>query len=108
MHRLYGSLVLGAVAGALDVAPMVFLGSSVFAMASAFSHWVLLGYLICHLPMRLPAWLKGAVLGAASAIPVLLMVYPVDPSGLGPITLMSLLLGTGTGFASEKLGLGPR
>jgi hypothetical protein len=100
------ALVLGSVAGVIDVLPMLALKSSPWAMASAFTHWVVVGVLIAYLRVNLRPWLTGLVVGAASAVPVLLMVYPVEPTGLVPITVMSLVLGTGVGFASGKLGLG--
>ncbi|HEY5962336.1 MAG TPA: hypothetical protein VIV60_37525 [Polyangiaceae bacterium] len=106
MNRFTMALVLGIVAGTVDVLPMVALKSSPWAMASAFTHWLVVAVLVVYVRAAFLPWLKGLLVGAASAVPVMLMVFPVDPTGIGPITLMSLLLGTGVGYASGRLGIG--
>jgi hypothetical protein len=105
MNRFAKAVALGVVAGVLDVLPMVALKSNPWAMASAFTHWVVLGVLIAYLQVNLRTWIKGLLVGGASAVPVVLMVYPVEPTGIVPISVMSLLLGSLVGYVAGKLGI---
>lgn len=102
MNRFTKAVALGSLAGVIDVLPMVALNSNGWAMASAFAHWLVSGVLIVYVRAAMRPWLKGLLIGAASAVPVVLMVYPVEPQALAPITLMSLLLGSGVGYFAGK------
>jgi hypothetical protein len=104
MKRFTKALVLGIAAGIVDVLPMVVMKSNFWAMASAFTHWVIIGVLVVYLQVKLRPWQKGLLVGSVSAIPVLFMVYPVEPTALAPITMMSVILGTAVGYVSGKLG----
>ena len=103
MRRFAKALALGAAAGIVDVLPMVAMKSNPWAMASAFAHWVVVGVLVVYVQAALRPWLKGLLVGAASGVPVVLMVYPIEPSALVPITAMSVLLGTAVGYLSARL-----
>lgn len=103
MTRVQLSLGLGALAGLLDVLPMIPLQTSALAMASAFTHWLVLGFVIVHVELRCAPWLKGLALALASAVPVALMVVETDPHAILPITATSVILGSAVGYVSGRL-----
>ncbi|MGC4119378.1 MAG: hypothetical protein QM765_33390 [Myxococcales bacterium] len=96
------AVCLGIAAGVIDAVPMVPMGSSGFAIASAFAHWAVLGVLITYVEMDLRGWLKGLLIGLASAVPVALMVGPSEPTALGPIFVMSAVLGSLVGYLGGR------
>jgi len=102
MKRFTRAVGLGVFAGVIDVLPMLIMAPNGWAITSAFAHWVVLGVLIAYLQTGLKPWLNGLSVGLASAVPVALMVWPIDPKALGPIIVMSAILGAGLGFASGK------
>lgn len=74
-------------------------------MVSAFLHWLVLGVLITYLRAPLSAWMKGLAVGLASALPVVSMVFPSDPTSVPPILVMSALLGSAVGFSAGRIAI---
>jgi hypothetical protein len=106
LNRLVLSLVLGAAAGVVDVLPMIRLGTSRHAMASAFVHWLVLGVVITYIQLGLPGWLKGLVVALLAAAPVAILVAETDPAALVPIGVMSSVLGIAVGHVGDRLRAG--
>jgi hypothetical protein len=102
MSRLGKALLIGAVAGTIDILPMIALGNTTNAIVSAFLHWVLLGFVIAYLALPVPHWAKGLIVGLAAAIPVLALVIGDEPNAVVPIVLFSALLGVGVGAATGR------
>ena len=100
--KLLRSLALGSAAGLIDVLPMIPLRASQSAIASAFAHWVVLGFIIAHLQLSIPGWAKGLVVALVSAVPIAILVAPSDPGALAPIAVTSAVLGAGVGHLSGK------
>lgn len=101
MNTIVLGLMLGAVAGILDVIPMLLQKLPWNANASAFFQWVFLGIVIANCNLGLPGWLTGLVIGLGGAIPIILVTAPTDPRSAIPIFVMSAILGTLLGFVSR-------
>jgi hypothetical protein len=106
MLRLVKSLLIGAVAGLMDVVPMIVLGTTSHAIASAFLHWVLLGFVIAYVSLPVPHWVKGLILGLAAAVPVIALVLGDEPTAVIPIVVFSAFLGVGVGAATGRWATG--
>jgi len=103
MHGMNAALMIGFVAGIVDVLPMVLQKMPWRANASAFVHWVALGLVIPYVHWGIAPWLKGMLIALLFAVPILLIVTETDKKALIPITVMSLLLGAGVGWAGAVL-----
>ncbi len=101
MNDILMALIIGVVAGVIDVIPMIIQKTDKYANLSAFAHWVVLGLIIPFVSWEIDPWLKGLIIAEISAIPILLMVAPVDKKAIMPITIMSALLGVGVGIAGS-------
>ena len=101
MHGFWTALLIGAVAGALDVAPMVARGSGARANASAFVHWLVLGLVIPYLHWGFAPWLTGLIAAELLALPVIVMVSEEEPGAWLPIGAMSAVLGALVGWAGS-------
>ena len=99
MHGIYAALAIGVAAGVIDILPMIAQKMERTAVASAFMQWVALGLVIPFVDWGIAPWLKGAIVALLFAVPILLIVVPEDRKALIPITVMSLLLGAGVGWA---------
>ena len=99
MYDLFIALLIGIIAGIIDVIPMLWQKMDKYANLSAFLHWVFLGLIIPFVNWPVAPWLKGVIIAEMAAVPVLMMVLPKDRKALLPIVLMSALLGAGVGWA---------
>ena len=102
MHNILVALIIGIVAGILDIIPMLIQKLDKFANLSAFTHWVILGLIIPFVSWNIDPWLKGLIIGELSAIPVILMVWKHDKKSFIPILLMAALLGIGIAIAGAR------
>lgn len=102
MSKLVITLVIGLAAGTIDVLPMVLRKAEWAVIASAFTHWVVTTVLISYAVMPLAPWLKGALIGAISAAPVLITYSQSKPSSVLPILGISIVLGAVVGLATAR------
>ncbi len=96
-------LLLGAVAGVLDVIPMLLQGLTWDANLSAFFLWIVSGFVLATSNLRLHPVAKGIVIPFICLLPSAFIIGWADPMVLIPIAVMTLLLGAGLGFAYGKL-----
>ena len=101
MNEILIALIIGIIAGIIDVIPMLIQRMDKFANLSAFSHWVVLGLIIPFISWDIAPWLKGLIIAEISAIPILFMVAKDDKKAIIPITVMSAILGIAVGIASN-------
>ena len=104
MKKAQAGILFGAVAGVIDVIPMVLQKLSWDANLSAFTMWVVVGFLVSVVDVKINAVLKGLLVAVLVVAPILIIVGAQDPASLVPIGIMTLILGSGVGFAVGKFG----
>jgi hypothetical protein len=102
MSRLIISILIGAIAGVIDVVLMIAQKLSKHACISAFVHWVVLGVLIAYVQVPMLPWLKGVTVAVLSCLPIAILVSEKDPKSIVPILIMSVILGAAVGFATFR------
>jgi len=99
MNEILIALLIGIIAGTIDVIPMIIQKMDKYANLSAFFHWLVLGLIIPFVSWDIAPWLKGLIIAEISSIPILLIVAPKDKKAIIPISIMSAVLGIGVGLA---------
>jgi len=102
MNDIYIALLIGIMAGIIDVIPMIIQKLDKNASQSAFVHWVVLGMIIPYVNWDMQPWLKGIVIAFLTAIPIMIIVYQQDKKALIPMSIFSIILGAGVGLAGAK------
>ncbi|OQY21108.1 MAG: hypothetical protein B6I34_07795, partial [Anaerolineaceae bacterium 4572_32.1] len=92
-RRLATGLLIGVVAGVIDVIPMLLQGLTWDANLSAFSLWVVVGFMIATSNLKLPAVLKGITISLLCLLPSVFIIGWEEPISLIPILAMTLILG---------------
>ncbi len=105
MPKLIAAVLIGVAAGIIDIIPMIIQKLNKYATWSAFTHWVVLGFIISYVQLPVSSWLKGLIIGVISSIPVLILVSEEDKKSIFPILAMSIILGIGVGIASAKFAV---
>ncbi|WP_028580899.1 hypothetical protein [Desulfogranum japonicum] len=101
MHNFIVSISVGAVAGIIDIIPMIIQKLDRFSICSAFIHWIILGVVITYIQLPMSPWLKGLVVAEMLALPVAVLVMKDDPKSIIPIFVMSAILGVAVGVATS-------
>ena len=104
MKNILLSFILGALAGIIDIIPMIIQKLDKYATASAFVQWVVLGFIITFIKIPgLDGWLKGLVVAVLMSLPIVILVAKINPKSIVIILLMSAILGSIVGFFSTKI-----
>jgi hypothetical protein len=102
VNNILIALIIGIIAGLIDVIPMIIMKFEKIANISAFIHYFALGLIIPFVDWGIPSWITGIIIALLTAIPIMIIVYPKDKKAIIPIILFSLILGAGIGLAGVK------
>lgn len=102
MNDFLIAIIIGLVAGLIDVTPMIIMKLEKAANISAFVHYFVLGLIIPFVGWDIAPWIKGIIISVLSALPVMIIVYPKDKKAIIPMIAFSLILGAGIGIAGAK------
>lgn len=104
MKKIYLAVILGIIAGIIDIIPMILLRLDNYSILSAFFQWVILGFVITHIEFGIQGWLKGLIIAIILALPIIILTIKSDMTAIMPILIMSAILGSFIGFIGNKYG----
>ena len=102
MNRIQLGVLLGAIAGVIDVVPMLLQNLTWDANLSAFSFWVVAGLFIAVSEIKIRGALKGVTVSLVMFVPLAFIIGWKEPISLMPILVMTLLLGSLLGIFIDK------
>lgn len=104
MKNVLLSFTLGAVAGIIDIIPMIIQKLDKYSIVSAFIQWLILGFIISFIKIPgVDSWLKGLITAVLAGLPIMILVMKTDPKSVIIILMMSAVLGSAVGFFSAKI-----
>lgn len=104
MKKIKLALILGIIAGIIDVIPMLIQKLSWDANLSAFFFWIIVGLVIATTNIKLKGAIKGIVISLILLVPLAFIIGWNSPLTLIPIVIMTLILGSLLGFLIDKYG----
>ena len=100
------TLLIGIVAGVIDVLPMIKMKVDKYACISAFVYYLIVPFVIFGINWFGNLWwLRGGVVAILMAIPVIILVSKEDKKSPIAMTIMSIVLGTIIGVVGHFLEL---
>lgn len=102
MKRTKIGLLFGTLAGIVDIIPMVIQKLTWDANLSAFSLWVISGFLIANADIKVKGVAKGLIISFLVLIPSAILIGWKEPISLIPIFIMTLILGSTLGYCIDK------
>jgi len=99
-------IIFGIMAGIIDVIPMIFQKLTWDANISAFSLWVIAGFMISTSSLKINSVLKGILISFLLLTPSAVIIGWSQPISLIPIFIMTLILGGLLGYFVNKFGGG--
>jgi hypothetical protein len=97
-------IIFGIMAGIIDLIPMFLQKLTFDANLSAFSMWVISGFFISTIELKINSVLKGILVSFLILVPCAFLIGWEQPIALVPISIMTLILGSLLGFIIEKFG----
>lgn len=100
------TILIGVVAGVIDVLPMIKMRVDKYSCISAFVYYLILPFIIFSINWFGNLWwLRGGVVALLMAIPVIIMVAKEDKKSPVAMTVMSIVLGSIIGVVGHFLEL---
>ncbi|MDD3772885.1 MAG: hypothetical protein PHC38_09555 [Weeksellaceae bacterium] len=103
MKKIKIGLLLGIVAGIIDVIPMIMQNLTWDANVSAFTMWIVVGFLIATSDLKINSIIKGIMTAFLVLLPTAVLIGWKEPVSLIPITIMTTFLGGLLGFSINKI-----
>jgi len=94
---------LGIIAGLIDLIPMIIQDLPWNANLSAFSMWVIIGFLVSVTELKINEILKSILIAFLVLFPNLFIIGIQNPISIFPIAIMTLLLSSILGFVFWKI-----
>ena len=103
MKKIKVGLLLGIVAGVIDVIPMIMQNLKWDANISAFTMWIVVGFLIATINLNINPIIKGILTAFLVLLPTAILIGWKEPVSLIPIVIMTTILGGLLGFSINKV-----
>jgi len=103
MKKVKVGILLGFVAGIIDVIPMILQKMTWDANISALSMWVVAGLLISTIDWRINSIVKGILISFLVLVPSAILIAWKEPISLIPIATMTIILGGLLGYSIGKI-----
>lgn len=104
ISKIKVGIIFGVIAGIIDVIPMVFQELTWDANLSAFSLWVIAGFMISTSNLKINGVLKGIFISFLLLIPSAVIIGWHQPTSLIPIFIITLILGSLLGYFINRFG----
>lgn len=103
MGKLTRGMLIGAIAGLIDITPMLLQELPWNANVSAFLVWLAIGILLPMTSIKTHPVFKGLIVASLIVIPHMFIIGAEEPFSLIPVSLMTLILGSLAGYADGWL-----
>ena len=103
MKKIKVGLLLGIVAGVIDVIPMIMQNLTWDANISAFTMWIVVGFLTATIDLNINPIIKGVLTAFLVLLPTAILIGWKEPVSLIPIVIMTTVLGGLLGFSINKI-----
>ena len=102
MKKQIVGIILGSIAGIIDIIPMIIQKLTWDANISAFAMWIVVGFLIASVELKMKPVFKGVLIAFLVLLPSAILIGWQEPVSLIPITIMTLILGSLLGYSIHK------
>ncbi|MGI6478238.1 MAG: hypothetical protein ACOX0M_02205 [Salinivirgaceae bacterium] len=102
MKKIKIGLLFGIIAGVIDVIPMIIQNLTWDANLSAFTMWIVVGFLIATIDLKINSVIKGILIAFLVLLPSAVLIGWKEPVSLVPIAIMTTILGGLLGFSINK------
>jgi len=103
MNPIVTGILLGFVAGIIDVIPMIIKKLTWDANISAFAMWVVVGFFIAAINLNIQPIVEGILIALLTLLPCAILIGWKEPKSLIPILSMTIVLGGLLGWLIPKI-----
>jgi len=103
MKIMFTLLVIGILAGTIDIIPMLKMKIDRYSTISAFAFHLIAPFILFAVTIPVPVWSKGGIIYILLAIPTIILVAKSDKKSVPIMIASSLVIGTVVGLVQSAL-----
>ena len=104
MENFFLTLLIGIVAGTVDVLPMIKMKLDKYAISSAFVFYLIMPFIIFNINLLQDIWwVKGGIITFILSIPIMILAAKENKTNMIPIATMAFIIGTVIGIIGHYL-----
>ncbi len=92
----------GLIVGVLDVIPMILMNLSIYANLSAFTHWLIISFVVSKISLVKNSVLNAVIISFILLIPLAVLIVEKNFFDIIPVLIMHLVLGLVLGFLFSR------
>lgn len=101
-RNIITGISLGALAGVIDVIPMITRNLTWDANISAFLMWVVIGFILSIVELTINSILRGILISYLVLLPAGILIGWKEPASLVPIIIITTILGGALGYLIQR------
>ena len=106
MKNIMLTVLIGCIAGIIDILPMLKMKLDKYAILSAFSFYFIMPFIIFNIKfLENIWWLKGGFITFVLSIPTIIIISKMDKKSILPIASMAIILGSIIGIVGHYLNI---
>jgi hypothetical protein len=106
MKNILFTILIGCIAGIIDILPMLKMKLNKYAISSAFTFYFIIPFIIFNIKLLENLWwLKGGIITLVLSIPTIIIISKEDKKSILPIASMAIILGSLIGIAGYYLNI---
>ena len=102
MKKIIVSFGIGILAGLLDLIPLVLVKAPLLNMASIVMFWIVTSIFVGQIKLLKNSLLNGLVLSTLNMVPMVMVIYTINPKDFFPMLSMAILLGPLVGYLNGR------
>jgi hypothetical protein len=100
--KIIVSVIIGLAAGLIDLIPLVMVRVPLLNMVSILMFWIVTSYFVANVTLFKNAPLNGLVLSTLNMLPLVVIIYTINPKDFLPMLSMALILGPLVGYLNGR------
>jgi hypothetical protein len=96
------AFIIGLVAGLIDLIPLVMVSVPLLNMVSILLFWIITSCFVANVTLFKNSLLNGLVLSTVNMLPLVLVIYTINPKDFLPMLSMALILGPLVGYLNGR------
>lgn len=99
------AIIIGLAAGLIDLIPLVMVRVPLLNMISILLFWIITSYFVAHVTLLKNSLLNGLVLSTLNMLPLVAIIYTINPKDFLPMLSMALILGPLVGYLNGRFNI---
>jgi hypothetical protein len=96
------AMLIGLLVGLIDLIPLVLVGAPLLNMLSIVTFWIITAVFIANITFFKNALINGLMISIMNMLPLVMVIYTINPKDFLPMLSMAVLLGPLAGYLNKR------